>query len=164
LNEKALKRIVGADGSAIKSSVARAWQKNEVGNSFIDVLEEFSPEINIEMIDLISQPYFNSKAPIYKNTLVTYASQSLFEVYYNVRLIELTKRSVVVKLLATYGYINIPRTTSAEFRISGDPKIVIFLDDVSWDEYDVPGLQSLVESNNPYYGNAAAAQLHSMGY
>lgn len=163
LTEKGLKKAVGADGTAIKAWVARAWQKNEVGNSFIDVLEQFNPEINKEMIDLISQPYFSTKKnSIYKNTLVTYASQSLFEIYYNVRKIELAKRSVVVKLLATYGYINIPRTTSAKFRISGAPEIVIILDDVSWDEFDVEGLLYLVESKNPYYGEAALLQLQMM--
>ncbi len=163
LTEKALRKAVGLDGSVIKAWVARSWEKNEVGNTFIDVLEQFSPQINKEMIDLISQPYFKTKKDsVYKNTLVTDASESLFEVYYNVRLIELAKRSVVVKLLATYGYINIPRSVSAEFRISHAPNIVILLDDVSWDEYDVEGLIHLVESKNPYYGEAALLQLQMM--
>ena len=162
MSEKSLRQAVGADGSSIKSSVANSWKKNEVGNSFIDVLEELNPEVNVQLIDIISQPYFTSKESVYKNTLVTYASESLFEVYYDVRLIELAKRSVVVKILATYGYVYIPRSVTAEFRLSNSPGITILLDNVAWNQYDVPGLQQLI--GNPYYGRAAESILQAMGY
>jgi hypothetical protein len=160
---------IKGNGTAIKKSVESFWKNKDITTNLIECLEGYPPETAAVLVDVISRTWYSGVAKIYENTDVSWASESLWAIYHDVREVELAKRSVVVKLLAENGYIEIPTVTYAEFIWSqGEygyakwPDIAIDLDPVTWSEADVPDLQRLL--GNPYYRSFAQSLLTNMGY
>jgi hypothetical protein len=162
LTDVGLHKAVGRDGSALKKSIAKLWERPALDDALIESLEGFPPEEAAVLADVVSQTWFGSQtAKVYENTYTTWAAQSLWQVYRDARFVELAKRSTVVKLLHDNYYLSIPTETYANFFYSHDPTIVIALDPVVWSNSDVPALQRLV--SNPYYGAMAQQELTNLG-
>lgn len=156
-------------GASIKKSVEKFWKSKYITDNLVDCLEGYPPETSAVLADIISRTWYSDDANVYENTDTSWASQSLWCIYRDARLVELAKRSAVVKLLADHGYIVIPTVAYAEFWWSQGyygydewPNIPIYLDEVVWSYADVPDLQRLLV--NPDYAQWAAEQLAIMGY
>lgn len=162
ITDKNLQNRVGDHGGNLKKSVVDKWSIPELNTGLITVLEEYPPGTAAILVDIISQPYWSNPARTYELTAVSWASESLWQIYYDIRLVELAKRSVVVKLLNDFNYICVPSVTYAEYRYSGWPDKPIYLDPVYWSYNDVTDLIRLLD--NPMYCNMARYELHAMGY
>jgi len=165
-----LRRKIGGKngtGAAIKKSIVKLWKNKDITTNLIECLEGYPPETASLLADIIARTYYSDAAGTYENTDTSWASESLWSIYRAARLVELAKRSVVVKLLADNGYLQIPTVAYAEFEWSQGyygydkwPDVPIYLDPVVWTEDDVPGLQRLL--GNPDYAVWAAEQLARM--
>ncbi|MES2315075.1 MAG: hypothetical protein V4524_04035 [Patescibacteria group bacterium] len=161
LSDKALVSLTKDGGIRLMGSVRRQWAKNlELNNSFYtDTLQDYNTNTVTVLVDVIAQPYWVHPAKIPELTPSMFAGRALWQVYHDIRLVELAKRSVAVKLLADCGVICIPTVTYAGTR-------PIYLDPVSWSEYDINGLYRIIDdpNSNPWFCNAAKAKLVSWGY
>ncbi|HTK33098.1 MAG TPA: hypothetical protein VL335_00930 [Candidatus Paceibacterota bacterium] len=159
LSDKALVNLTKDGGVRLVGSVRRQWAKKlELNNGFYtDTLQDYNTNTAAVLVDVIAQPYWVHPAKIPELTVSTPAGQALWQVYYDIRLVELAKRSVAVKLLNDCGVICIPTVTYAGTR-------PIYLDPVGWSQYDIPGLQRIIADNwsDPWFCNAARAKLQSL--
>ena len=163
ITDVGLKGRVVQNGAAIKRAEAGFWDAKDINKTnVIQALEVYPPETAVVLVDIISRPWYQAGGQVYENIDTSWASQSLWDIFYSAREIELAKRSVVVKLLANQGYITLPSVVYADFVYSGWPSIPIYLDSVTWSVADVPALQRLL--SNPYYSAAANAELQNLGY
>jgi hypothetical protein len=89
-----------------------------------------------------------------------WATQSKYDVIKDVRLIEMSKNSVILRLLAQKGETELPVQTAFEFEWSHAPTIKIDLPSkVYWYKKDIPELRDLLNSKYEVYQNAAAKVL-----
>lgn len=160
VSDKQLAQLTKDGGTKIIKWVRNQWNKKELNYGIIDTLQDYRPETACVLIDVIAQPYWSNPAKIPELTQPTQASRDLWQIYFDARLVELAKRSVVVRLLAEHGDICIPTVTYAGTR-------PIYLDPVSgWSAYDIDGLYRILDDpfSDPWYCEMAAAKLHSLGY
>ena len=171
LEDTALRSRVGGvhgQGTSIKVSMANMWKSRNITTNLIQCLEGFDPQTAANLVNVVCRPWYSPSAKVYENTDPTWASESLLYIYTDVNTVEVAKRSVVVKLLAEQGYIQIPTYTYAYFTWSVQtfgyakwPDIYIYLDPVNWSASDIPSLKRLV--NNPNYSAAARSALQYLG-
>ena len=166
MRDTALKSKASNNGASIKNIVQRVWNKPEIANAQLtQCLEAYDPRTSAALARTICKPFYAPASPTYENTSPYWASQSMFKIHYDMNLVELAKRSVVVKLLRDHGYVNVPTTTYAEFIYSGWPNMTITLGSVTWGQNDIAVLERLcaTDTYNSYYGYWAWQQLRNMG-
>jgi hypothetical protein len=159
ITDATLKSAVVGKGVLIRYVVGQNWSKPAVTKSKLRVLENYTPVDAAELAQLITIPCCKDSAEGYP---ISWASESLWQIYYDANMVEFAKRSVVVKLLAAEGYITIPTQTHAEFRWSGWRNITIPLKSITWTSKDVPELERLLA--NGHYSEMAQKQLTLMGH
>jgi hypothetical protein len=157
-----LKGMVSGNGVANVIAERAFWKNKNINQTnVIRALEGYPPATAIVLVDIVCRTWYRGATQSYQNIDTSWASQSLWQVYYDMREVELAKRSTVVKLLAYEGYVNIPTETDAEFIWSGSPDVVIYLDPVGLSSADIPDLMRL--SSSQYYGSMAQEALQSLG-
>ena len=124
------------------------------------VLENYPPEESARWVDIIARPWFSgTRAQDYTKRRTSVAAESLWQIYYDTRMVELAKMSTVVKLLEANGFIHINQITYANFWPKGG-SMPIDLDQIVWLEADRSELERL--NSNPYYASMAFRQLERM--
>ncbi len=167
LTDVQLKIKITGNGSAVKGAMQNMWATKEIASAkLVTCLEQYDPWTATSMASIISKPWYSPFSTTYENSQPTWAAQSMFNIHYCAGLVELAKRSVVVKMLRDHGYIYIPTEVDAQFIYSGWPSVPIYLDQVSWGSGDVADLQRLCapQTYNNIYGAWAQQQLTNMGY
>lgn len=170
ITDDQLRGLIGGKngtGAAIKSSMSKFWNNQNISNNFIECLEGFPSAQAAVLVDVISATWYRGSAGVYEKTITSWASQSCWQIYHDGREVELAKRSAVVKLLANQGYLTLPTVTYAQFIWSQGyygydkwPDIPIYWDTVSWSQADIPDLTRLL--SNPYYSAAAQVELNAL--
>jgi len=162
ITDAGLKSLVGAHGGSILYAERGFWKNKDINQTnVIRALEGYPPATAVVLVDVISRTWYRAGTQNYEDIDTSWASQSLWQIYCDVREVELAKRSTVVKLLAFEGYLEIPTVTYAEFDWSGWASTPIYLDTVSLSSADIPDLTRL--TTNPYYGVMATKALQSLG-
>ncbi|MDD5164926.1 MAG: hypothetical protein PHG25_00080 [Candidatus Pacebacteria bacterium] len=143
----------------IINSVLILWDKPVLNNGLVDTLQDYRPETAMPLAYLIAEPFWKHPAKIPEQTQSTQVSRDLWQAYYELRLNELVRRSVALRLLVEHGVMCIPAETYV-----GNVKIV--LDPLTiWNQYDIDGLYRIIDDPfaDPWFCDAARAKLHSLG-
>ncbi|MCF7877498.1 MAG: HEAT repeat domain-containing protein, partial [Candidatus Omnitrophica bacterium] len=117
--------------------------------------EKLNPK-SLKQFAMFIKEISNTKAGEYVPTYAQEDSEMLME---DIRLIELTRRSTVLKLLIQEGDFKVPEATFAIFRWSHSPTVKINLPPMVWSTSDVPNLRKLLNSKYEYYRKAARKAL-----
>ncbi|KND49921.1 MAG: hypothetical protein AB197_00215 [Parcubacteria bacterium C7867-002] len=158
ITDDRLAKLFGTAAGRITTAQTHFWKR--IDQDLIDVLEEYPPEVMEILVYVIAQPFYSGiRHPDthYESATTSWASQSLWEVYNSFRRVELARRSLVVRLMAEEGIIEIPDRVGAHFLWSGRPTRWIYFDLPRIDVSDAPGLLRL--KDNPYYGELARAKM-----
>ena len=150
------------NGISIVTPIKALWANKQINSDLIESLDYLDPISAMEMAWAIAYPWYSPSKPIYENSFKTLAAESLFEIKTDMSLVELAKRSALIKLLRDNLGFYIPDEVDAQFLWSGKPSIPIYLDEVTWSSADVPELQTLLDS--PYYARWAKEELYNLGY
>ena len=154
-----LKSRVGKDGKGLIKAEETFWKNSNLTNGY-GAFEQYSPAMAGILASVVAMTWYQGAAKVYENTSPTWASESLWQIYSKIRLVELAKHSTVLKLLAQEGYLDLPTFTRAHFEWSGMPDIWINLTFVHWTSNDLAELVRLLD--NPYYKPMAQRQLVQM--
>ena len=120
------------NGAAIKLAELGFWKGANIDKTnVIEALGGFPPATAAVLVDVVSDTWYQAGNSVYERIGTSWASESLWQVYKDVRKVEFAKHSVVVKLLGQQGYITIPSVTYAEFEWSGAASVPIYLDPVT---------------------------------
>ncbi len=144
----------------IIDSVLKVWDKPVLNNGLVDTLQDYRIDTAIPLAYLIAEPFWNHPAQIPESTQTSQVSRELWQAYYELRLNELVRRSVALRLLVEHGLMAIPHETYI-----GNVKIV--LDPLTiWNQYDIDGLYRIIDDgwSDPWFCNAAKEKLVSLGY
>lgn len=160
LTDAGLKAAVAQRGRAVKLRTAKVFASRALTIDHLRVLEHYPPERAAEVLDVIASVAFVRGELPYGAPDTTWASESFWEVNFEARKVEFAKKSVVARLLANLGWVNLPTEVEAEFVWSGWNPVVIDLSFERWTASDIPELTRLLD--NPYYGAAAQAQLEAL--
>ncbi len=158
LTYNGLEARVGKKGGPVKSVVKSFW-KNKKIKDLVGCLEDYPPEDAARLVDIICQPWYKGVQCSYFEVYPSQASESLWDIYFDIRLVELAKRSLIVRLLGAEGMIGIPWATYAYFDC-GRGVTFIPLDKVTICTEDIPELKRLL--CNPYYGRLAGEYLEML--
>ena len=158
LTTVSLRSAVGKDGSAIIKAEDSFWKNNLITNS-LGAFEYFAPDTAATLAQITCMTWYKSSNRVYESTTATEAAENLWQIYCDVRLMELAKRSVAVKLLVQEGYLNLPSVTYAH--IGGTtPDIAIDLSFKLWTSNDLVELVRLL--GNDIYRPLVQRQLMKM--
>ena len=163
MTDRALASDFGYYGVAIYNAEVRFWKSKAITEDLMDVIGEYPPAEATNVFYVIAQPFFSGTGypgKPYEDKIRSWASQSLWQVYFLTRQSQIAARSAVVKLLIESGQLQAPRYAPAQFIYSGWETRSLGLPAPEWTDDDIPRLQRLVD--NPYYGEAARAQLAIM--
>jgi hypothetical protein len=152
--------------------VQQQWNKSRLDEDSCGILlvndfQDFNPSTAVCLVNIVCEPYWqNPNHTDYRQTKVSPAGQNLWWIYYNIRLVELAKRSVAVKLMADHGLIEIPTATVASFPGTAWSPTTIYLEPIQWSSADVPDLLCLLDDpwTDPWFCQAASDRLHLLGY
>jgi len=148
------------DNKVVKN-VIELFDSENVSGCFVG-LEQYPPEQLKNVINAIVEvPYFGGYLPEGAPT-TTWSSRRLKTAMQNIRLAELARRSVAVRLVAEDAKI-LPDTADAVFDWSGWPTIKIDLTLPPFGERDIPALKRLAQSQNEFFKTAAAKALDVIG-
>ncbi|MEI8328151.1 MAG: hypothetical protein WCG02_03380 [Candidatus Taylorbacteria bacterium] len=151
-------QILGVkNGANLKKDVAKRLSGD---NGQLRALESYSPEEVVTIYENFSQPWFTYDNDPYSRP--TWAAVSLWYAKLDMCKAEMAKRSVVLRLLADQGKLDIPSSTSLDFFWSGAPSIFIDLSTIRWSKKDLTDLRRL--SSNPLYYEAAQRQFNLIKY
>jgi hypothetical protein len=104
LEDTTLHSEASRDGLSIKTTVKAVWSKSEIASEkLVWSLDDLDPDSAATMAYVIAEPWYSPSARVYEDSNPTWAAESLFEIRADISLIELAKRSAVVKLLNDYG-------------------------------------------------------------
>lgn len=156
VTDSGLKARVGKKGGPVKDAAQRVWKGKEI-RDLARCLESYPPEKAARLAQVICQTWYRGAPKNYTDVWPSWASESLSDVYFDIRMVELAKKSIVVKILGAEGILGIPSGTYAHFVWSGRESIYIDLDDVGMCHKDIPELRKLV--GHPFYGEFALKYL-----
>jgi hypothetical protein len=159
IEDTTLRGRVGKNGAAILKAQDGFWKTATITNC-IDALEAYPPETAAGLVKVIATTWYQGAAKIYEDTDTSWASESLWQIYDDIRTVELARHSLAVKLLANEGLVTLPTVTYADFAYSGWPSIPITIPPAVWTGADLADLVRLL--GNPYYKLAAQKQLVNM--
>lgn len=154
ITDDRLDSLFGSRGGRIKAVERHFWKR--IDQNLIDVLEEYPPETTEILTYIIAQPFFSGiRRPEknYESAWSSWASDSLRHVYFSCRKVELARRSVPVRLLASNGLADVPAVVGAQFIWSGWNTRWMWLDFPWFGPDDISELNHL--TNNVYYGELA---------
>ena len=154
VTDASLGRYARKNGLYMKRHIARIYGSRAV-TSRLTVLEQYPPADVAALVEVISNPDYG-----YAGYGATWASESFFKLHYDIRIVELAKRAIIVSLRGEEGMITLPETGYAVFRWSGAPSIPVDLRFTRWSFADMDALVALLD--NPYYAEMARNQLRRM--
>lgn len=160
VTDSGLKARVGKKGGPVNDAAQRVWRGNGI-RDLARCLESYPPEKAARLAQVICQTWYKGAPKNYVEVWPSWASESLSDVYFDIRMVELAKRSIVVKILGAEGLLGIPSATYAHFVWSGRASVYIPLDDVGICHKDIPDLERLV--GHPFYGELARKYLALLG-
>lgn len=159
IEDTGLRSRVGKNGTGILKSEDTFWKNPEIADC-ITALEAYPPQTAAILVQVIAKTWYQGSAKIYEDTYTSWASESLWQIYDDIRTVELARHSAVVKLLANEGLVTLPTVTYADFIYSGWQPIPIDIPPATWTGADLAELVRLL--GNPYYKLAAQRQLTNM--
>ncbi len=160
LTDDDLKFWIGKDGKWVVRNAGKPMKNQSLSRKQFEALENFPPDAAASLVDSICAPWFETGPLPYGASDTTWASDSLWSIYFHARKVEFARRSIVVRLLAEEGNVTIPTNTQAVFVWSGMPSISIPLPPVTWSKKDAPKLVKLL--GNSFYREAAQRKLSSL--
>jgi len=158
ITENRLAKLFGTAGGRINTAQRHFWDR--IDQDLIDVLEEYPPKVSEILVSVIAQPFFSGiRHPDtrYETAMTSWASDSLWEVYFAFRRVELARRSLPVRLMAEKGMVEIPEHAEAYFRWSGKPSRWFTFNLPRISASDAPALIAL--KDNQYYGALAREKM-----
>jgi hypothetical protein len=158
ITDNRLAKLFGTAAGRITTAQTHFW--NRIDQDLIDVLEEYPLKTGRMLVYVIAQPFFSGiRHPDthYEGAMTSWASDSLWEVYFAFRRVELARRSLPVRLMAEKGIVEIPDHAEAYFRWSGQPTRSVVLNLPRISAADAPGLLRLKDSE--YYGTLAREKM-----
>lgn len=150
------------DKSVVKD-VSATFDKPEVVQR-LSILEGYSPDDLKNLFRSIVATWYDKSGGLPQGAPgTTWAAQRMMTAVENIRMVELVKRSVVLKLMFFQKDITLPTSAEAIFDWSSAPSIKINLPPPNWTKEDIPALKRLQGSKYEYYRTAAGRVLEQLG-
>ena len=147
-------------------SYARSWKFQDESGIYIGdpgqvlILNSIDPARALSIAEALFRPFVRQTGLPQGAHGRTYASCSAEDLIVAFRRVQLSKRSLAVKLLIQSGRIKMPSSVRAEFDWSNAPSIVIPLPDrIFWCKEDIPALTEMLNSPYQLYREEAAKAL-----
>lgn len=146
-----------ANGSRLKSKLTSVCKAVAIAE--LRVLEQYPPTQVPALYEAMTQPWYVDGAMPWGAYSTTWASESYWVDYQAAEKACLARRSVVLKLLADHGYVDIPTYAIAYFEWSDAPSVIINLNFPRWITADLKELKRLADLGNQYYSAWAQSEL-----
>ncbi len=148
-------------GNAVVKQVVALFDSDKVKDRFVCLERYDTKQLKGVVNAIVNAPYVGSYLPEGAPG-TTWSSQRLKAAVQNIRMAELAKRSVSVRLLAESSGA-LPKTADAIFDWSKAKTISIDLKLPAWGSWDVPALTRIAQGQDTVLAAAAKKTLESIG-